>query len=123
MPSDNEQEDDGDDLYSDADAEKTEAVKKEAGGSSDDEPMDEGADSGDEDDDDDSDDDSESDIEIIIDKPPTAPKPAAYLLTDPSYTGLSQLTERPAPSSRKSQRQSRSNNHHSRPPHRHSHRG
>ncbi|KAF1846756.1 uncharacterized protein K460DRAFT_406947 [Cucurbitaria berberidis CBS 394.84] len=60
-----------DDLYGDTTAEQKDIGKKEDDGSSGDEPMDEGQDSGD-----DEDDDSESDLEIIIDKPAVAPKPA-----------------------------------------------
>ena len=59
-----------DDLYGTEEATEHKQIKKDNDASSGDEPMDEGADSGDEDDDD-----SESDLEIIIDKPPTAPKP------------------------------------------------
>lgn len=61
-----------DDLYGTETNTDQNKIKKDNDASSDDEPMDEGADSGDDDDDD-----SESDLEIIIDKPPTAAKPAA----------------------------------------------
>ena len=74
MASDHEDEDD--DLYGtpDVKAEQTKSAKDEDDASSGDEPMDEGADSGDEEDDD-----SESDLEIIIDKPPTAPQAPSYV--------------------------------------------
>ena len=103
MASDHEDEDD--DLYGTPDVkdEQSKGARPEHDGSSGDEPMDEGADSGDDDEDDDDDDDEDSesvsrawtcawhvevsyiranrlqDLEIIIDKPPTAPKPAAYV--------------------------------------------
>ncbi|KAL5114805.1 hypothetical protein ACEQ8H_007298 [Pleosporales sp. CAS-2024a] len=73
MASDHEDEDD--DLYGTADTKQAQSktAKGDADASSGDEPMDEDADSGDDDNDDE---DSESDLEIIIDKPPMAPKPA-----------------------------------------------
>ncbi|KAL6710003.1 hypothetical protein ACN47E_009794 [Coniothyrium glycines] len=57
-----------DDLYGTENADQKK-IKQDEDASSGDEPMDDGADSSD-----DEDDDSESDLEIIIDKPPTAPK-------------------------------------------------
>ena len=72
-----------DDLYGPSEpTTETKSEPKKEDASSGDEPMDEGADSGDDDDDDDSD----SDLEFIIDKPATAPKPAAYVLK--TTTGL-----------------------------------